>query len=207
MNLYHFCESFNSLLETAGTGLYAFLGKGLKESRIADNFAANSSHDITGKMLTSQKQLSAYRFGAGSVADTGCGAVSIYNVLNILRMNPSLAEVISMTERYARPVLGGRAGANPFAAGRVLEQYHLDYELYKSADKMEAAMKNGSVSIVVMWNAETDLLKGAHFYAVEKTDRGIRSYNGPGDHQDQSLAGVIGKGKFIAGYTIQKRNS
>ena len=179
MNLYHFWESFNSLLETAGTGLYAFLGKGLKESRIADNFAANSSHDITG----------------------------IYNVLNILRMNPGLAEVISMTERYARPVLGGRAGANPFAAGRVLEQYHLDYEMYKSADKMEAAMKNGSVSIVVMWNAETDLLKGAHFYAVEKTDRGIRSYNGPGDHQDQSLAGVIGKGKFIAGYTIQKRNS
>ena len=134
------------------------------------------------------------------------GVVSIYNVLNILRMNPGLAEVISMTERYARPVLGGRAGANPFAAGRVLEQYHLDYEMYKSADKMEAAMKNGSVSIVVMWNEETDLLKGAHFYAVEKTDRGIRSYNGPGDHQDQSLAGVIGKGKFIAGYTIQKRN-
>ena len=69
MNLYHFWESFNSLLETAGTILYAFLGKGLKESRIADNFAANSSHDITGKMLTSQKQLSAYGFGAIQAAE------------------------------------------------------------------------------------------------------------------------------------------
>lgn len=205
MSLHNFREFFNSFLETIGTCFYPFFGKGLKEDVIADNFAVNSSHDITGKILFSQKQLSAYRFGAGSVEHTGCGAVSIYNVLNILQMNPGFAEVISMTERYAKPILGGRAGANPFAAGQVLDQYHLDYEMYQSADQMEKAMKDGSVSIVVMWNTKTNLLKGAHFYAVEKTDQGIRSYNGPGDRRYQSLTDMIGNGKFITGYTIRKR--
>lgn len=116
----------------------------------------------------------------------------------------TLAGVIHTFEKNRALVLGGRSGASPCALRQVLRQYGIPARRVYSLAALEKALPPGGVAILMIWNDRARITRGAHFFAVQRTEngQGYAAYNhSPG--RSPALAGLVGRGRFAAGVLLQ----
>ena len=175
-----------------------------------NNYKTNKQHDITGTIINNQNvaSIADFQYGDTSADGTGCGPISAYNALTALGLEPSLATVINQLEKGPNLSLGAHAGTNPYNLGDVLSQYDVDYQKKSSVAALDESLQVGDTAILNIWNDKNDIMRGAHFFAVKKTEDGFEVYNNGGESIDKppkSLEGVLANGNFITGYVIKKK--
>ena len=83
----------------------------------------------------------------------------------------------------------------------------MDYQQKGSVAALDESLQVGDTAILTIWNNKNDITKGAHFFAVKKTEDGFETYNQETDQNiyQEPLEGVLANGNFITGYAIKKK--
>ncbi len=173
--------------------------------RSQQNLAQNRPRDIAGPPVLQQMAPETRWLccGATTAGFAGCGPISVYNTLILLGRSASLAEVIHRFERSRALALGGRAGTDPRAVGRILRLYGLACRRVHSAAALENALLPGGAAVLLIWNERDRIAGGAHYFAVQKSPDGGFTCCNHHPRQAPSLAGLIGGGRFAAGFVVE----
>lgn len=138
-----------------------FINRRRNRTAEVDGFLHNQ-HDGPAKRL---------RYGFFSSAYNGCGWIAAYNACRILGVDVPPAEIISDFERYGA-MLFGLFGTAPFALTHFFRKHGFRAESCGKRDRFDAMAKASDVSILWFWHP-----KGAHFIAVQPSERGFVGYN------------------------------
>ncbi len=93
-------------------------------------------------IIYDQHKIKDMKFGFGSVERNGCGAVAIYNILQLEGRPTPLPEIIKKLD-FGGEILFGVGGSWPYAVKRALEDYGFKVEFSINSDKF-AEMANSS---------------------------------------------------------------
>lgn len=161
---------------------------------------------LSGKVILDQhdENIDALPYGATCIGTSGCGPISLYNVLVLLGRNASLYNILRDFEKNKYIILNGRFGTNPHILGQILKKYQLNYDFYTDVNALEARMQEHDLAILAVWNDRSNLFKGAHFFVVQKLAEGYETYNAGYVLDKTTLENIIGKGKLIKGYLIRR---
>lgn len=209
------------------------VSRALTKKNLAENLPQSPAGRLV--LRQEAAEVCGMRCGKSNVGRVGCGPVSVYNALVLLGLGgpdadartgteraaghagragsggasqaqtAALAGVIRTFEESRALVLGGRAGATPYALRRVLRQYDLAARPAHSLAALERMMPPGGVAILLIWNDRSRIARGAHYFAVQRmaNGQGFTGYN-CGAQPSPALAGLVGSGRFAAGYLVQR---
>ena len=155
--------------------------------RVRRNFELNRRADTAGAadsrgMLNGQGRpaLSRLRFGYADVGRAGCESIAVYNVLRMLGLPRSLAEIIRDMERGGYLRMGGHLGAAPYFEP-LLRRYSARSRIVTPArlrrEEREGSLSAGEAYLMVIWNRRFRPQKGLHTFAAARTENGWEAFN------------------------------
>lgn len=140
----------------------------------------------------------------------GCELVAVYNALHFLGQPVPLEEIIRIYERRRWLMLGGRWGADPYAAGRFFKERGISCQTFATPhgyqDFAEALKyEEPRVFVLSFWLGDT-VFSGAHAVTLVRRDGQLWGYNlfngqnAPIPVPDLSC--LCYAPRFIAGFTL-----
>ena len=146
-----------------------------------------------------------WRYGLRSSAAVGCGWIATYNALRLLGCDAEPEELIRFYERQL-PLIHGNAGTTLFGPALYFRHRGFPVELVLRRRDFDRVARESDVCILFYrWHKKWKL--GAHFVALQHTDRGFTGYNtyrnsiGP-DPYGQSLEKFLRQKKYFGAVLI-----
>ena len=109
------------------------------------NYQINKEFEITEYLIYDQDYYEDFKFGIGNVADNGCGAVAMYNILKLEGKEVDFAQVIKDLEPFGTNALG-LLGTNPTFIYRYLKRQGLEVSIH--FNDLEENAKKGKYVIL-----------------------------------------------------------
>lgn len=128
-------------------------------------------------LIYNQRQIprEQWRYGLRSSAAVGCGWIATYNALRLLGYRTTPENLIRYYEGQL-PLIHGNAGTSFWGPALYFRHWGFPVEVSVKPSDFDALAERSDVCILFYhWRRGFKL--GAHFVAVEKTDRGFISYN------------------------------
>lgn len=171
----------------------------------AQNLVVNRRNDWIGRPVLSQRAPCAagLRYGRTPFSRTGCGAAAIYNALTLAGLSVSLASILYQLERRRCVSCGGSMGTHPYTVGKVLALYPVQVRRLGTLQALETAAKTGDTAVLAVWNDRRRPWRGAHFFAVQRTNGGFAAYNREAAPANGALSDILGRGRLITAYLIR----
>lgn len=119
--------------------------------------------------------LSTFRIGTKQFAQSGCGAIAVFNALSIIGREPDLSEIIDFLERKGL-VCYGKFGINPVAIGKYLNRENVNWKRYGGVDLPEHLYERGD-SVIALYGWASHSGCGNHYVALERLEDGWKAYN------------------------------
>ena len=141
-----------------------------------------------------------WRYGLRSSVATGCGWIATYNALRLMGYNTDIEELIRYYE-WQLPLIHGNAGTSFWSPALCFRGWKFPVEISIDRRQFDAIAERSDVCILFYrWHRGMHI--GAHFVALQATDKGIIGYNtfrtstGP-DSYGSSLEAFIRKQKWF----------
>lgn len=137
-----------------------------------------------------------WRYGLRSSAAVGCGWIATYNALRLLGYRAEPEKLIQYFERQL-PLIHGNAGTSFWGPALYFRRWGFPVKMTVKREKFDEAAKEADACIL-FYRWRKGLKFGAHFVALEHTERGFVGYNtfrnstGP-DHYGDSLEAFLKK--------------
>ena len=149
-----------------------------------------------------------WRYGLRSSAAVGCGWIATHNALRLLGYETDIPELIRYYEQQL-PLIHGNAGTSFWGPGLLFRQWGFPVKVSVRMSEYDALAKEADACILFYrWHGKWKL--GAHFVALQHTDKGFIGYNtytnskGP-DHYGESLEGFLKRKKYYATFLVAIR--
>ncbi|MBQ5310528.1 MAG: hypothetical protein ILP19_00585 [Oscillospiraceae bacterium] len=117
----------------------------------------------------------AFRFGVGTVARNGCGAIAVYNALRLCGKTADFFQVASGMEKCALALFGW-LGVAPDGIGRYLKKIDFSARKIRRYDEFLDALSKDRVFILCYWTRKP-WRSTSHFVAIERRDGRNIVYN------------------------------
>ena len=147
-----------------------------------------------------------WRYGFRSSAATGCGWIATYNALRLMGYdNVKPESLIHFYERQL-PLIHGNTGTFILAPAIFFKRHGFKVKCTLKRGSFDELAKMSDVCILYFWWRRKWKL-GAHFVAVQSTDKGFVGYNtyrtskGP-DQYGESLDAFLKKKKYFGAVLI-----
>lgn len=98
------------------------------------------------KLITKQYELKNYKYGFGNVADNGCGAIAIYNILSLDGKNVTFPEVIKKVALNGFPLFG-YLGTFPHTVIHILNSFGYKTSVSFDTQNFDEIAKNHKYNI------------------------------------------------------------
>ncbi|MBQ8621872.1 MAG: hypothetical protein IJ422_06120 [Oscillospiraceae bacterium] len=150
-----------------------------------------------------------WRYGFRSSAATGCGWIAVYNALRLLRYHAEPEGLIRYFERQL-PLIHGNVGTTLFGPVLYFIRWGFPVKMAWRRSKFDGLAKE-SDACILFFRWRRGLRFGAHFVALEDTDRGFVGYNtyrsseGP-DFYGESLDAFLKKRGYFCAVLIGIRD-
>jgi hypothetical protein len=116
-----------------------------------------------------------WRYGFRTSAATGCGWIATYNALHLLGYHSEPEDLIRYYQRQL-PLIHGNAGTTIYAPAICFRQWDFPVKIFHDHRKFDAAAKEADACIMYYrWRKKWKL--GAHFVALQHTEKGFVGYN------------------------------
>ena len=141
-----------------------------------------------------------WRYGLRSSAATGCGWIATHNALRLMGYKTDIEELIRYYE-WQLPLIHGNAGTSFWGPALCFRTWKFPVEICIDRRQFDAVAARSDVCILFYrWHRK--LQTGAHFVALQATEKGIFGYNtfrtstGPDSYGD-SLEAFLRKQKWF----------
>lgn len=170
------------------------------------NYLENKKLEHPNGYLYGQASLRGDRFGLTTMDKVGCGIVAAYNALKLLGQPTPIAELILEFETNGTETIPfGFFGINPYSLQKFFFAHHISFYVLTS-ENAEKCREEGAVYIFTFWLNAKNPFKGAHHVAAQYREGKYEVYNRYNNSTDvsraDSVAKIIGKGRFIRGYSL-----
>ena len=98
-------------------------------------------------IIQNQSGFPDYKYGLGTLAKNGCGAVSVYNILELEGKNPSLLDITKRFDLEGQNLFG-ILGTRILAVKHYLEREGFDVEVYSKDEEFDELAKNSKYAIL-----------------------------------------------------------
>ena len=148
------------------------------------------------------------RLGGSRTADVGCECIAVYNAMHRIGRHTTLCDVISEMEMNHMTWfgLGGCLGIDPRKLYKYFDAHEVKYKTYTDMSVLEEKAKNRTC--IVGFRTEGSRFR-VHTVMLYRLNGAWIVYNRYNDSQKPmtypSLSDVIGKGKFMVGYVVYKK--
>ena len=116
-----------------------------------------------------------WRYGLRSSAATGCGWIATHNALRLLGYREQIPALIRYYERQL-PLIHGNFGTSFWGPALCFRQWGFPVEVIVNTARFDRAAQQADACILFYhWRSKAKL--GAHFVALQHTDRGFVGYN------------------------------
>ena len=131
------------------------------------NKTAWQNYGYTG-LIYNQNSFSELRYGLGNIKDNGCGAVAVYNILELENMSPDFPYIIKQFDLCGENVFG-IGGTQPSKLISVLKRYgfNVNYSLNKSMFKDLAIKSNYAI---YLYYGMSDFIPFGHYQLMYDYD-------------------------------------
>ena len=129
-------------------------------SEVNYNYNKQFDAEIDG-IIQNQSNLGYIKYGFGNIADNGCGAISLYNILCLDGKPEKLSEIIRSIDKNGLNFYGF-VGTNPFTLSRKLAEKGYSVSLTVEKDNFESQLKSNKHSILVYFSLES-----GHFQLID----------------------------------------
>ena len=203
-NLYAYCDNnpvmrvdyggeFWGLAIAIITAVVLIVHNELQKSNLAVNSAldADSTTTTKDKIIEHQPTMSNFQYGLYGADHNGCEIIAVHNARLLMGLESSFSKTAdAFHNNWAMLGISGFFGSNPYAIGRVLDSYGMNYTRVKANE----ITKHG-VYIVSFFNSNSLMI---HTIAVEYNDNGYTPYNNYGVEFDPFSLGR----RYICGYYL-----
>lgn len=108
-------------------------------------------------IIYNQSNYETMKYGVGTIAKNGCGAISVYNILVLENKYKPLPEIIKYFDK-SNENLYGILGTNPFAIMNYMNSQGYKTNFYLNSENFKSNAINSKYSILIYFN-----LNGGHF--------------------------------------------
>ena len=116
-------------------------------------------------------------FGMGSYAHNGCGAIAIYNAMQLLGYDISLGMIYDqITNKYGL-CMGGLFGIKASVIDDVFAERGITCTGYWSGNDLMQNVQEGNVVILYVMNDASTLFRGFHYVTAQYVDGQFLGYN------------------------------
>lgn len=119
-------------------------------------------------IINNQWDFKKLKYGFGNVGANGCGAVSVYNILQMEGKNPDFPLIIKQFDLCGENVFG-IAGSKPSRVIKVLKKYGFNVSYSANKSKFEDIAKNSKYSIYVYFGIK-DFVPFGHYQLIYNFD-------------------------------------
>ncbi|MBQ5317214.1 MAG: hypothetical protein J6I96_06645 [Oscillospiraceae bacterium] len=148
-----------------------------------------------------------FRFGLGTVAANGCGAIAVYNALKLCGYTADFTKIASGLEKSGL-VLFGWLGVAPDGIGRYFRKAEISARKLHRYDEFVKSLENGGVYILCYWTRKP-WRSTSHFVAIEHRDGNNIVYNLYNNSKTErpvgDIANICNEGQFIRAYVMEKK--
>ena len=163
------------------------------------------------KMIYCQRDIpkDKWRYGFRSSAVTGCGWIAVYNALRIMGYKPD-AEILIKYFEHQIPLFNGNTGTFIFSPAMFFKRFGFSVKTTVGLKDFDAVAQNSDVCIMYYW-WHKGIKFGAHFIAIQHTEKGFVSYNtyrnskGP-DKIGDSIEEFVRKRKYFGAVLMGVKN-
>ena len=167
--------------------------------------------DTDNKMIYCQRDIpkDKWRYGFRASAARFCGCFAVYNALRIMGYKPNPETLIKYFEHQV-PVFNGNTGTFILSPALFFKKFGFSVKTTAKMKNFDSVAYNSDVCIVYYW-WHKGVKFGAHFVAIQHTDKGFVSYNtyrnskGP-DKIGDSVEDFIKKRKYFGAVLIGIKN-
>lgn len=141
-----------------------------------------------------------WRYGLRSSRVTGCGWISVYNALLLMNYGCHKEKLIKYFENQV-PLINGNIGTFLFGPAMFFKKFGFGVKTSADKKRFDSMAKQADVCILYFWWKDKFKI-GAHFVALQHTDKGFVGYNtykqssGP-DFYGDSLESFLNKRKYF----------
>ena len=170
---------------------------------IPDNIYTKKSGLINGQAICPYAEET---MGLGTYADNGCGIIAVYNSMQLLGVQVSLASVD--TDLYIENgyFACGLLGITLDSIQKYYQKHHISCTRYYSYSSMVASLSDGDVIVFMSMNNANNPLKGFHYMAAQYHSGQYVVYNPWSDYGSSittnSLDPVYGKACWFRGFIV-----
>lgn len=116
-----------------------------------------------------------WRYGFRSSAATGCGWIATYNALLLMGKQIAPEKLIKFYERQL-PLIHGNTGTFLFAPAIFFKRHGYQVKCTAIRSQFDAIVRESDACILYFWWHKKWKI-GAHFVALQQTEKGIMGYN------------------------------
>ena len=116
-------------------------------------------------------------FGLGSYAHNGCGAIAIYNALQLLGYDVSLGMIHDQIKNKNGFCMGGLFGMNALVIDDILTERGVACTGYLSSATLMQNVQEGTVVIIYAMNDVATVFRGLHYVTAQYNDGQFMLYN------------------------------
>lgn len=117
-------------------------------------------------------------FGWGSIAESGCAPIAIYNAMWLLGVPQSLGHICDEFLYKHGTLLFGKWGVAPWQLEKYFSAHEISYTGFSSSFQLENAVSSGDVIVFTLMNNVQQPGKGFHTMAALYTGGRFVVYNG-----------------------------
>ncbi len=142
----------------------------------------------------------------GTYADNGCGAIALYNAMQLLSSPQSLGNIEDDLFMNGGILAGGHMGVAPWAINDYFHAHGYTCSGYFSFEKLHENIKEGSIVVFLVLNSGETAANGAHYMAVLYHNNKYEIYNVFSDSLDSKtvpcLDSFFPNNRWLYGYII-----
>jgi hypothetical protein len=112
--------------------------------------------------ITDQGSITDMRIGDYSVPQAGCGAIAVYNILEMYGKHMDLADVIHELEENGGLILDGKFGTNIYALRDLLHNQGIESQVIMYPDNLDSKIRMAGGAIISYQDGER-----YHYIAIE----------------------------------------
>ena len=123
----------------------------------------------------------------GTYADNGCGAIAIYNAMQLLGNPQSLGKIEDELFLNGSFLMGGHWGVEPWSINDYFHAHGYTCSGYASFDKLHQNIAEGSIVVFLALNDKKNPMAGMHFMTAQYTGKEYVIYNVYNNYTDVIL--------------------
>lgn len=135
------------------------------------NYSSNKKFDdeISG-IIYNQSGLEHIKYGFGNIADNGCGAISLYNILLLDGRPVKFSEIVREIDKHGLNFYGF-VGTNPITLSQKLIEKGFKVDISLVGNNFEQKLKQNKYSILVYFS-----LQSGHFQLINGFDEATNKF-------------------------------